>query len=383
LCRALVVAPSPNPPGDTREVASAVASWLEENGLKAEIAAREATAPNVVSTIEGVRPGRHMVLNAHMDTISAGEEAEWSVPIHEVTRGDGKLFGHGIGNMKGALAGMCLALDVLANRRDSWPGRVTLTAVSDEVMFGERGSAFLLESKPFLLGDALLSGEGPGSMGLAVAEKGVVWLELEGKCSSGQGMLVRKGETAVARLAAIIGELDELNTRRVDAPGELAAVEPTPLAFRVSANVGVVRAGKVPSQVAHSAVALVDLRVPPGLTIGDIEAEVARIVAGVEGVSWRRIHGWSPSWTSPSHPFAQAVAEAAWFVRGKSPARVVRLPASDAGRWRRAGVPAVCYGPQPTLAVGVDDYVFEQDLVDCVKVYAIATAQFLTGGVES
>jgi succinyl-diaminopimelate desuccinylase len=33
-------------------------------------------------------------------------------------------------------------------------------------------------------------------------------------------------------------------------------------------------------------------------------------------------------------------------------------------------VPAVCYGPQPDLSAGIDDYAYEQDVVDCAKVYA-------------
>jgi succinyl-diaminopimelate desuccinylase len=48
----------------------------------------------------------------------------------------------------------------------------------------------------------------------------------------------------------------------------------------------------------------------------------------------------------------------------------VRLPGSDARRWRDLGVPSVCYGPQPMLSAGIDDYANEQDVVDCAKIYA-------------
>ena len=36
------------------------------------------------------------------------------------------------------------------------------------------------------------------------------------------------------------------------------------------------------------------------------------------------------------------------------------------------GIPAVCHGPQPELASGVDDHAIERDVVDCAKVYAAA-----------
>ena len=74
-----------------------------------------------------------------------------------------------------------------------------------------------------------------------------------------------------------------------------------------------------------------------------------------------------------------AVAAAAAQVRGVPAKPVVRLPASDASRWRALGVPGVCYGPQPTLAAGIDDYAEEQDVIDCAKVYALAALQFLSG----
>ena len=66
-------------------------------------------------------------------------------------------------------------------------------------------------------------------------------------------------------------------------------------------------------------------------------------------------------------------------VRGKPPALVVRLPASDASRWRRAGVQAVCFGPQPLLASGIDDFVYRKDFLDCAKIYAIAALDYLGG----
>jgi succinyl-diaminopimelate desuccinylase len=56
---------------------------------------------------------------------------------------------------------------------------------------------------------------------------------------------------------------------------------------------------------------------------------------------------------------------------------VVRLPASDASRWRALGVPAICYGPQLELASGIDDYVHEQDLIGCAKIYALSALSYL------
>jgi succinyl-diaminopimelate desuccinylase len=92
------------------------------------------------------------------------------------------------------------------------------------------------------------------------------------------------------------------------------------------------------------------------------------------GVEWEEVKGWEPNWSDPGSAPARAVRAAAGRVRGEAPRDVTRLPASDASRWRALGIPAVCYGPQPDLASGVDDHVVRRDLLDCVAIYAGAAA---------
>jgi succinyl-diaminopimelate desuccinylase len=82
------------------------------------------------------------------------------------------------------------------------------------------------------------------------------------------------------------------------------------------------------------------------------------------------VKSWDANWTALDNPLVVELATAAATVRGAAPNFVVRLPGSDARRWRDLGVPAVCYGPQPTLSAGIDDYANEQDVVDCAKIYA-------------
>ena len=246
-------------------------------------------------------------------------------------------------------------------------------------MFGPDGALFLLEARPELLGDGLICGEGPGSLELAIAEKGVLWVEVEARVPSGQGMLMRRGASATARLAAVMGAIDALNDERSTPPAEVVclAAHAGEHGLRVSANIGIIEGGGFVSQVAGRAAARVDVRVPPGRTTGDVESRLSRLIACHPGMAWRRIKGWEPNWSAPDAAVVRAVADSAAAVRGTPPRPVVRLPASDASRWRALGTPAVCYGPQPTLVAGVDDYANEEDVVDCAKVYARAALQFL------
>jgi succinyl-diaminopimelate desuccinylase len=383
LCARLVAAASVNPPGRTAEVAKVVRGYLAENGIASETVQADDEAPNVVADIAGAKlagasGGRHVVFNAHMDTMEAGDESAWSVPAMRVTRRDGRLYGLGMGNMKGALAAMCLASAALNRHSGAWNGRLTMTAVSDEVMFGDRGAVFLLRERPDVAGDFLISGEGPGFMGLAVAEKGLLWLDLEARASGGHASRALRGQTAVIKLAALLGRLDTMNDMYATLPRELVGVTGGEgnMGLRLSLNAGTIAAGTVRSQVATRARAEIDVRLPPGITAQACEQMIRK---QAPDISVAVVKAWNANWTALDNPLVVALAAAVRAVRGERPQFVVRLPGSDARRWRDLGVPAVCYGPQPTLSAGVDDYANERDVVDCAKIYARTCLALMEG----
>lgn len=375
----LIAEASPNPPGNCAGVARIVSEWLGARGITCERVQRSEDKPNLVATLAGRHPGRHLVLNGHMDTISPGDETAWSVPLYEMTRREGRLYGLGPGNMKGALAALTFAFSMLHERQPELAGRISYTAVADETVFGPDGAGYLLDQRPDLEGDAVICGEGPGDMTLGVAEKGVLWIAFEATCPPGQGMLTTKGSSAIARLSSLLTEIDGWNDEQVSPPAEIAGVAGSagPHRLRLSVNAGRISGGHFVSQVASKATAEVDFRLPPGLTMAAVASRLDALIGRHPGLSWRRIKGWDANWTAETSTVAQSVRAAASIVRGHPPSPVVRLPASDASRWRARGVQAICYGPQPELASGVDDYVHEQDLVDCAKVYALSALAYL------
>jgi succinyl-diaminopimelate desuccinylase len=370
LCGRLVAAASVNPPGRTAEVADVVRAFFSLHGIATETIKADGEAPNVVAQIASGTSGRHVVFNAHMDTMEASDASAWTVPIMQLTRRDKRLYGLGMGNMKGALAAMCLATALLHRHRNAWNGRLSMTVVSDEVMFGERGTVFLLRARPDLAGDFLISGEGPGFMHFAVAEKGLLWLDVEARSEGGHASRALRGETAIMKLSAFLARLDAMNDTYATLPRELPGVSGGEgnLGLRLSLNAGTLAAGTVRSQVATRARAQIDIRLPPGISATQCEAMI-REQAGKD-INIDVVKAWDANWTALDNPLVVELAAAAEAVRGARPPFVVRLPGSDARRWRDLGVPAVCYGPQPTLSAGMDDYVEEQDVIDCAKIYA-------------
>ncbi|MEH3140724.1 MAG: M20/M25/M40 family metallo-hydrolase [Mycobacterium kyogaense] len=379
LCAQLVAAPSVNPDGDTREVADVVSRALAERGIRSRQERLLPTMPSVLAELDSGRPGPHLVLNVHLDTMPPGDESAWSQPVWELTRVDGRLYGLGMGNMKGAVAAMVTAAALLAEQRDTWCGRITFTAVSDEVVFGDNGAAYLLREHPDLLGDALICGEGPGYRRLALGEKGVLWVEVSAQGPAGHSSAVQRGRSASARIAEAVSRIDALNGKTGSLPPELAVMssEAPDAGLVLSSNVGTVAAGTFVGQMATHARAEVDLRLPPGITTGEALALVEDAVANVESVRVRQMKGWDANWTAPEASLTRAWDVASRAVIGAPPTYAIRLPASDASRWRRQGVQALCYGPQPTLSAGIDDYAEEDEVLRCAALYTLAALEYL------
>jgi succinyl-diaminopimelate desuccinylase len=114
----------------------------------------------------------------------------------------------------------------------------------------------------------------------------------------------------------------------------------------------------------------IDVRLPPGVSAQQIVDKICAFATDDDSIRVSVIKHWNANWIGLDHPLTKAMVAAVETVRGAPPSYVVRLPGSDARHWRNRGVPAICYGPQPLLSAGIDDYAEEQDILDCAKVYA-------------
>src|SRR5262249_43231041 len=140
----LVATPSPNPPGDERAVVRVILAEMERLGLTgAEVVARESHRPNVILRLRGSRPGPVLMLGGHSDTKPVGDRAQWRTdPLQPVIR-DGKLYGLGATDMKGAVAAMVYATASLVPDRAALAGELLLVIDADEERSMKFGSEFL------------------------------------------------------------------------------------------------------------------------------------------------------------------------------------------------------------------------------------------------
>ncbi|HAJ35254.1 MAG TPA: YgeY family selenium metabolism-linked hydrolase [Chloroflexi bacterium] len=90
---------------------------------------------SVIGVIEGARPGKTMLLDAHIDTVGISPGAPWVHDPFGAVIEDGAIYGRGVADMKGALAAMVHAAAALD--RHALTGRVVVSASTlEEVLEG-------------------------------------------------------------------------------------------------------------------------------------------------------------------------------------------------------------------------------------------------------
>lgn len=393
LCSELVRRPSENPPGDTTRVAEFITSYLDQHGIRYDIIAPQATMPNIVATIHGSNPGRHLVLNGHLDIFPAGDRSLWSDHPYSGNIWDDKLFGRGVADMKAGDASLIMTLLLLDDLRSNWNGTLTLTLVSDEETFGPWGAAYLLDNYPRLHGDCVLNAE-PSSPGIVrFGERGLLWLEIETQTKGGHGGYSHLSANAIQLTAKVIAELDEEMSRiEVNIPSEvLAQIEAgraqydsqlgensTDVLYRVTLNIGRIEGGTKVNMIADSCRTEIDIRFPIGFSTDEALKRVETVLKRYGRASSRVINRGEPNFTDPNFEFIKIVSKNVEAVRGTKPILGIGLAGNDCRLWRQRGVPCVTYGPKPYNMGAADEYVTVDDLISVAWVHALSAFGYLS-----
>ena len=390
LTRALVAAPSPNPPGDVTAAAAVATNFLRTITDVAQFEPAPGIV-NVVASVAGGRPGRRLVFNGHLDTFPLGEDFAWTVPPLGGVEANGRLYGRGVSDMKGGIAASLIAARSLWEHRTSWPGEIVIALAGDEENMGSLGTRWLLDNVPLSRGDAMINGDVGSPQIVRFGEKGLLWIELKAEGRPAHGAHVHKGINAIDRLRAALDALKRAETIAVEAPPQvtaaIAAAKPVsePLSGTgeaetlqmVTVNIGTLAGGTSANLVPASAAAQADIRLPVGVSTQTVEAKLRDWLGAIEGVSWRVIRRYEPRFTDPDHEIVSCVTNAATAVLGRRPVVNMRVGASDARLYRMDGIPSVIFGCTPFNMGAPDENILIEELVAVAKVHALAAFDFL------
>jgi acetylornithine deacetylase/succinyl-diaminopimelate desuccinylase-like protein len=366
-----------------------MAAWMQgaftELGLDVQWQQVEEGRANVVGTWAGAGGGPTLMLNGHMDTSYSGREP-WlqGIPGFQPQgfERDGRIYGLGISNMKGALCCYLAAVRALREADLRLLGDVMIAAVAGEIEKTQQGEAQGAEFRGYAAGsrylvshggaaDACILGE-PTENKVVLAHFGTIWMRL-----STSGPFVhtafssgRLEENSIVRMMPVLDAVLEWLPRWEE--------EMSYDGVRGVANVGAVQGGfgwRV-SRTPHRTDVFLDLRVPPNVPMAEARRKALAFGRSLDGVE-AEVYVTAPgAEIDPGHPLVAALDDAHEEVFGEKPERDVTRWFSDASVLTRYGIPTVNYGTSSGLPdAELGENLAVDGLVRTAEVYARAAAK--------
>jgi acetylornithine deacetylase/succinyl-diaminopimelate desuccinylase-like protein len=388
---ALRLVSTPSFTGSEQAAAEVVRDAFDDLGLGVQWQQVEDGRANVVGTWAGAGGGPTLMFNGHLDTSYSGREP-WLAGIPgfqpEAFERDGRIYGLGISNMKGALACYVEAVRSLMEDGVRLKGDVLVAAVAGEIEKTQQGDAQGAEYRGYAAGSRYLVGHGgaadvcilgePTENKLVLAHFGSLWLRL-----STHGPFVhtafsegRRGENSIVKMHPVItAVLEWLPTWEEEMSyGDVRGV----------ANVGSIEGGFGwrASRTPHRTDLYLDLRVPPDVPMADARRKALGFARSLDGVE-AEVYVTAPgAEIDEGHPLVAALGEAHAEVFGSPPERDVTRWFSDASVLTRYGIATVNYGTSSGLPdAELGENLEIEGLVKTADVYARA-AMRICGVVE-
>lgn len=390
----LVQCKTPSDPGDTRSAANLIKDFLEHERLPYKEITADEIMPNIISTVNMEKQGRHIMFNGHLDVMPAGKEpgwtdSPWSGKIH-----DGKVWGRGTSDMKAGVTAMLFAFVYLSRLSEDLCGKATLTLVSDEETGYERGTGFLFEQiEKEMLADCVLSAEPSGTDSISFASKGYVQFTVNIHTRGAIAGYPNESKSAIMIAASIIHDLKELEDIEVELPHVLSEIltdddmrkqyeqrrgnGESELLNRITVDITTINGGDLISVIASECSFSAAVVIPVGADPYAVYRKAFDIVSRYpeaelifEGVSVGDL-------SAPNHEMVKILQDTVTRLGREKPVPVPDIAISDCRHWRYRGIPAFWYGPDGSRCSAANEYVEIEELLHLVRTHTLAAAKYL------
>ncbi len=325
---------------------------------------------SLIGIVEGAQPGPTLLMDAHVDTVGIAPGAPWRHDPFAAVIEDGRMFGRGTSDMKGALAAMVHAAGSLDRSRLA--GRVAVSAsVLEEVMEGVALATVMEEVRP----DFVVIGEST-ELNLNHGGRGRAEIHLEAVGQPAHSSTPELGVNAVHVMIRAIQELEALPLPQDPLLG------PAILALTDIISEPYPGHSVIPSRCRVT----YDRRLLAGETmagvlgaIQDLPAFQERVTATIAQGEHRAYTGavlrgpkFFPAWKLPAdHPFVQAALTGLRGAGLDPKLGAYRFCTNAAYSAGVAQVPTVGFGPSPEgRAHIVDEYIELEELHRAAQGYA-------------
>jgi len=319
---------------------------------------------SVVGKVRGTGGGKSILFDGHIDTVPVSNPEQWTRDPFGGEIIDGRLYGRGASDMKGAVGAMVYAIGALAGGKDRLAGDVYFCgSVHEEIFEGIALGKVIEQVKP----DCVVIGEA-SELNLKIGQRGRAEVTVEAKGKTAHSANPKVGINAVYGIIPALQGIRAMELARHPVLGA-AIIELTDIISSPYPGASVVpdrcRATfdrrLLVSETVESVLAEIGkvIEALPAGTGAQVWAEIARATAkcytGVEIEGQR----WFPAWLfEPEHPLVQD-ALAALRAAGQDPA-ITTYSFCTNGSYSAgiAGIPTIGFGPsRENQAHVVDEYV--------------------------
>lgn len=346
-----------SPSSHEEKLADFILNYCASNNLNAEN-----QKGNIVVYFKGKDQKKALIFNAHMDTVTAGNDSLWKHPPFGKTAGkliDGKIYGLGASDDKGAIAAML----TLAASLKKPPCDIWFTFVCSEETNGSGTHDFLAwfkSSKHFTEYKtiAAILGEPTNLSSIEIGHRGSSFVRLKSYGSTGHGAKTYNTKNlAIQKMLRALGKLDgafkkwgneykdeilgkpSMNITKLYTPGE-------------SLN-------KIPDQC----VAILDIRTTPKLH-NKLDALLKDTIGQIADVSYLKEDG-TPAAISQNNYIIKVFKK----VLPKLPL-TVSLGSNDSLQFLQLGIEAIVFGPGNKKVIHKEnEYIKISKIEEAVKIY--------------
>lgn len=325
--------------GDELEIANFVARRLENSGFEVKLQEPRQGRPNVIGMLKGSGGGYNLMLNGHLDTV---ETTGMTVDALSGRIEEGKIYGRGSVDMKGALAAFLLIGENVKRLGLELKGNLIISGCMDEE--GRAiGSQFMAKS---LIGiDSAIVGEATG-MKIGVAHKGLTFITLRTYGKATHGSSPQHGINAIMAMSRVLNALDMELPTTFDKKSNAVLGSP-------NYNVGLIRGGYRANVVPDLCEAEIDRRMIPGETIQSVLEEIEDILdklrvkdpslkVEADALDWVKAF---PMNVSKDEPIVQSISKSLKTI-GMKPEITKLSYWTDASSFvNLANIPTVVFGP--------------------------------------
>ena len=377
LTHKMVSVPSENPPGDERRISGLVKEELMSLGFDVELVEPALKRVNTLGTLRGAGGGRNFLFNGHYDTVPVGSRDFWTVdPLQGIVK-EGRLYGRGSGDEKGAIASAIVAAKALDQLGVRLKGNLLIHAVADEETGSKYGTRYLVENGYESKANVDMAVVGEASVYdnriyARIAVRGLQWLKITVKGKAAHSSRPDAGINAVLKMCKILLALDEHKLKHT---AHRLLPDPTVACGTI------IKGGSKENIIPELCEAVCDVRTIPGMTSEAILAEVRSVIDSLKqkdpaiDAEVSTISMWPPSEISESEDVFKIAKNAVSTTVGYELTPRGFTGSNDTS-WLTtvAHLPAMAFGPGDNYlsgAHGPDEWVSIDRLVDFAKIYGL------------